>query len=246
MNRWLALGITVLLCLSGLQFCLYIALRYLGPLLGAEPGQWHEFAPGFSNDGDPGATASLVLHLITGIIVMVMGCVQFVTVVRRRWPVVHRCIGRAYVGSAVLTAAGGLGYIALNGTIGGAVMDLGFGLYGVLVLVAAVRCLHHARARDFPRHRDWAVRLFVLIVASWLYRLEYGVAAVLGTGGHTILFTGWFDQMMVFAFYLPNLVIAEMYLRALRHGSSAVLRLASLLALSVAATVVVIGVYSQW
>ncbi|CAN3129354.1 hypothetical protein ACNUDN_15620 [Mycobacterium sp. smrl_JER01] len=45
---------------------------------------------------------------------------------------------------------------------------------------------------------------------------------------------------------LSNLVIAEMYLRALRHGSSAVLRLASLLAPFVAATVVVIGVYSQW
>ncbi|MCV7287869.1 DUF2306 domain-containing protein [Mycolicibacterium wolinskyi] len=246
MNRQLAIGITVLLCLSGMQFCLYIVLRYLAPLLGAEPDQWHLFAPGFSNGGDPVATTSLVLHLVAGVIVMVLGCVQFVTVARRRWPVVHRVIGRAYVSSAMLAAVGGLGYIVLNGTVGGAVMDLGFGLYGVLVLVAAVRCLRHARARDVAAHRDWAVRLFVLVVASWLYRLEYGVAGVLGTGGHTPQFTGWFDQMMAFAFYVPNLLIAEMYLRARRRDGSIAWRTASLLALSVAAAVVVIGVYSRW
>ena len=246
MNRWVAIAVGVLLCVSGLQFCSYIAFRYLAPLVGADPDQWHLSAPGFSNDGDPGATASLTLHLVTGIIVMVLGCVQFITVLRRRRPVVHRWIGRAYVGSAMVTAVGGLGYIVLNGTVGGAVMDLGFGLYGILVLLAAARCLHHARAHDFPRHREWAVRLFVLVLASWLYRLEYGIARVLEVGGHTGDFSGWFDHVMAFAFYLPNLVIAEMYLRAGRQDASAPLRLASLLALCLAAAIVVVGVGSHW
>ncbi|MCF6385647.1 DUF2306 domain-containing protein [Mycobacterium sp. MBM] len=246
MNRWVATVIAVLLCLSGLQFCLYITVRYLAPLFGTEPDRWHLFAPGFANSGDPGSTASLMLHLVTGVIVMVLGCVQFLTVVRRRWPVVHRLIGRVYLTSAILTAVGGLGYIVLNGTVGGVIMDVGFGLYGVLILMAAARTLQHARARDFPRHREWAVRLFVLIVASWLYRLEYGLAGFLGTGGHTPQFSGWFDQIMAFAFYLPNLVIAETYLRALRHHGSTLQRLSSLLALCGAAAVVTVGVYTQW
>lgn len=42
----------------------------------------------------------------------------------------------------------------------------------------------------------------------------------LGIGGHTSSFTGWFDQLMAFAFYLPNLVVAEVYLRALCSDSS--------------------------
>ena len=58
---------------------------------------------------------------------MLLGCVQFITSVRRRWPVVHRRGGRVYVGSAILTAFAGLGYIVLNGTVGGAVTDVGFG-----------------------------------------------------------------------------------------------------------------------
>lgn len=246
LNRWLAIAITTLLCLSGLQFCLYITLRYLAPLLGAEPVQRYLSAPGFSNSGDPEATASLVLHLVTGVIVMLLGCVQFITPLRRRWPVVHRLIGRVYVCSAILTAFGGLGYIVLNGTVGGAVMDVGFGLYGVLVLLAAARCLHHARARDLARHRAWAVRLFVLVIASWLYRLEYGISGVLGIGGHTSSFTGWFDQMMAFAFYLPNLVVAEMYLHGLRSDRSTLFRTASLVTLCVSTAVVAVGVYSQW
>lgn len=245
-NRWLATAIATLLCLSGLQFCLYITVRYLAPLLGADPDQDDLFAPGFSNAGDPEATAALVLHLVTGVLVMLLGCVQFITPMRRRWPVIHRMTGRVYVCAAMLTALGGLGYIVLNGTVGGAIMNIGFGLYGALVLLASAQCLRYARARNFPRHREWDVRLFVLVIASWLYRLEYGISAVFETGGHTPQFTGWFDHMMAFAFYLPNLVVAEMYLRALRPGGSVALRVAALTALSVAAAVTVAGVYSQW
>ena len=106
--------------------------------------------------------------------------------------------------------------------------------------------LHHARARDFTRHRAWAFRLFVLIIASWLYRLEYGESRVLGIGGRTSSFTGWFDQVMAFAFHLPNLVVAETYLRALCSDSSSAMRKTSLITLYVSAALVSVGVYSQW
>lgn len=245
-NRWLAVAIAASLCLSGLQFCLYIALRYLGPLFTADTDQRYRFAPGFSNDGDAAASTSLVLHLVTGAIVMVLGGVQLITAVRRRWPVVHRWMGRGYVGLAMLTAVGGLGYIVLNGTVGGVVMDVGFGLYGVLVLLAAAQCLRYARSREFHLHREWAVRLFVLVMASWLYRLEYGISGLLDIGGRNPSFTGWFDQMMAFAFYLPSLVVVELYLRASRTDASTAPRVASLLALLGAASVVAVGVYTQW
>lgn len=245
--RWLGALVVALLCLSGLQFCLYIALTYVVPLLGGELENWNaNFLPGLYDADNRGATGSIGMHFITGVIVMVLGCVQLLPALRTHWPQFHRWIGRLYVGLAALTACGGLGFILLQGTVGGAVMNIGFGLYGILMIIAAVQTLRYARTRKFAFHRAWAIRLVVLVMASWLYRLEYGLFGLLELSGRTTTFSGWFDQMMAFAFYVPNLVIAELYLRALRPNSSTLLRAAALVALVAAATVTATGVYSQW
>jgi hypothetical protein len=68
-----------------------------------------------------------------------LGCIQLMGGVRKRWPAVHRWIGRVYVTAAILAGAGGLTFIVANGTIGGAVMDVGFGLYGALVVPRRTR-----------------------------------------------------------------------------------------------------------
>ena len=98
-----------------------------------------------------------------------------------------------------------LWYIAARGTIGGPVMDAGFGLYGVLVILSALRTVHLARRRD-PRHRLWGERLVILALASWLYRVHYGIWEILtGGAGSTAAFTGPFDVFQMFGFYLPYL-----------------------------------------
>ena len=86
-------------------------------------------------------------------------------------------------------------------------MDVGFGLYGVLTAAAAVETYRHARARRLDNHRAWAMRLFALAIGSWLYRMEYG---------HLKDFSGPFDQLMAFFFYVPNLLVVEALLRAPR------------------------------
>lgn len=43
-------------------------------------------------------------------------------------------------------------------------MNIGFDLYGVLLIVAAGNAWRHARARRFDLHRAWAIRPFTLIV----------------------------------------------------------------------------------
>lgn len=244
--RRLGVLIVALLCLSGLQFCLHIALTYVAPLVGGNLESWNDnFLPGLYDADNRGATGSIGMHFITGAVVMILGCVQLLPALRSHWPRSHRWIGRLYVGLATLTAIGGLGFILLQGTVGGAVMNIGFGLYGILMIIAAVQTLRYARARKFALHRAWAIRLFVLVIASWLYRLEYGLYGLFELSGRTTTFSGWFDQMMAFAFYVPNLVIAELYLRALRPNSSTVLRAAALVALVAAAAVTATGVYSQ-
>jgi len=147
-----------------------------------------------------------------------------------------------YVASAAFAGIGGLIFILARGTVGGRVMDMGFGLYGVLMVLCASMALVHARARRIEQHRAWAIRLFALTVGSWLYRMEYGSWLLLTGGiGMGRGFSGWFDMVMAFFFYVPNLIVAEHFIRSYRSrrsalvdaGSAALLTMASVLVLLV-------------
>ena len=245
-NRWLGVVLVTLLCVSGLQFVLYIALTYIARLFDGDLQWWNNgFLPGLYSPENPGATGSIGLHFVTGAVVMVLGCVQLVPPIRTRWPVIHRWVGRLYVATALLTALGGLGFIVLQRTAGGIMMDIGFGLYGLLMVLSAVQTIRHARARNFDRHLAWAVRLFALVIASWLYRMEYGLSNLLEFGGRTADFRGWFDLTMDFFFYLPNLAIAALYLQARRAGSSTAMRSTAVAALLLSVIVVATGAWAQ-
>ncbi|MFK7869751.1 MAG: DUF2306 domain-containing protein [Roseobacter sp.] len=129
---------------------------------------------------------------------------------RRKWPAVHRASGYVLLCASLLTGVFGLGYILGRGTIGGPAMNLGFAVYGVFMIGAAVMTLRAARARRFAGHRRWALRLFVLAMGSWLYRVHYGIwYAATGGAASNDAFTGTFDLVQNFAFYLPYLLLLE-------------------------------------
>ncbi|WP_136658857.1 DUF2306 domain-containing protein [Nitratireductor sp. XY-223] len=164
-------------------------------------------------------------HMVAGAVITLLAPLQLLTVLRRRLPFVHRLIGYVVCCTAVLTAVGGLAYIWLRQTIGvayiwlrqtigGPLMDFAFAGYGLCVLAAAIQAVRFARARDFERHRRWALRMFVLAIGSWIYRVHYQLWH-LATGGLWTEpgFTGPFDLFQLFAFYVPYLVGLEIYFR---------------------------------
>lgn len=53
-------------------------------------------------------------------------------------------------------------------------MDIGFGLYDILMLICAILTIRSNRAGEYSKHRVWAIRLFALAIGSWLYRMDYG------------------------------------------------------------------------
>lgn len=166
------------------------------------------------------ANAGIFLHMMSGALITALAPLQLLAPVRRRFPAVHRWSGRVLVGLALLTALGGLIYITLHGTVGGADMSLSFALYGVLMITSAVQALRHARARRWALHADWALRLFVLCIASWIYRVHYGLWSVVagswGTSGLT--FEGPFDLWNIWAFYLLYLALLELWLHRKGRG----------------------------
>ncbi|MEL6449823.1 MAG: DUF2306 domain-containing protein [Pseudomonadota bacterium] len=171
--------------------------------------------------GPRGSLAALFAHMLTGALVTVLSVVQLAGPIRRRWPRVHRVSGRVLAVMAALTGLGGLVYIAFSGTVGGPLMSVAFGLYGVLMLVAAVQTPRLAMRGDYVRHCRWGLRLVVLGLGSWLYRMHYGlwygITCSMGeeTCGIGVApdFSGLFDQIQVFAFYLPYLLVLELWLR---------------------------------
>src|SRR3546814_15120152 len=99
---------------------------------------------------------------------LLLGPIQLIGPVRRAVPRLHRWLGRLYVGAAALAGVGGLGFIIVKGTIGGPLMDVGFGIYGALLILCAARAFHLARQRWFDPPRAWATRPFALPSGLWL------------------------------------------------------------------------------
>lgn len=186
------------------------------------------YAAGFGQDGLRGALDSphyllsasapantgIFSHMLLGAAITLLVPLQLIRPLRQRLPALHRWTGRLVTLAAGITALGGLVYVALRGTVGGPVMDVGFTLYGTLMLLAAVQTYRHARARRIAHHNAWALRLFMLVLGSWLYRVHYGLW-YLATDGlwSTPEFSGAFDLVQNFAFYLPYLIAVEIYLR---------------------------------
>lgn len=249
--RWSARLLVVACWVGGIVFAAYIVAFFGGTLAGGAGERWNESLPGLFDAATPAAVAAIGMHFLAGSALLLLGPVQFIAPLRRRLPSLHRVLGRIYVASAALAGLGGLAFILVRGTVGGRVMDVGFGLYGALMVLCASMAFIHARARRIEAHRAWAIRLFALTIGSWLYRMEYGGWLLL-TGGIGIGrgFSGWFDVVMVFFFYVPNLLVAEVVIRSRRapHGARSRAAAAVLLATAGASVLLVTWIFArgQW
>lgn len=194
--------------------------------------------------GDAVGNAVVGIHLAVAVVVMLGGLLQFVPVVRRRFPRVHRWNGRVYLTTAVVASVAGLVMVWTRGTAGDLSQRLGITLDAALILGCAAMALHRARTRDFAAHRRWALRLFMVVSAVWFFRV--GVAFWIGVNGGPVgfdpsTFEGPFLTFMAFAQTLVPLALLELYLRAKAEGSSPT-RLATAAVLVVATIAMGLGI----
>ena len=228
---------------SAAIFGAFILAFYIGAVPRGTMVGWNQTLPRLYEPTTPMATIAMGGHFITGAILLVLGPVQVIGAIRRRVPAVHRWLGRLYVLAAGIAGVAGLSFIAMKGTVGGPIMSAGFGLYGALMTLCALQTYRYGRARRLDLHQAWATRLFALAIGSWVYRLEYGFWYLATDGlGSTKGFSGWFDHVMAFFFYLPNLLIAELVIRS-KGRSGAGLRYAAAISLTAATGLVLLGSY---
>ncbi|MEN1727379.1 MAG: DUF2306 domain-containing protein [Pseudomonadota bacterium] len=174
-------------------------------------------------EGDFIGNLASVSHVLMAAIVIGGGPLQLIPAIRQRFPVFHRCLGRSYLMTCMLSAVGGL-YMTWNRSqIGDVISQLGISLDAVLIIVFGALALRYAMARQFSVHRRWAMRLFMAASAVWFFRIGLMGWATL-TGGIGIdwdTFTGPFLYVLGFAQYLVPLAMLEWYFHVQRSQRAA-------------------------
>jgi uncharacterized membrane protein len=181
-------------------------------------GDYHKW--NFTNGYVPGfsvGNTAVVMHVASAVIIMLAGAVQLVPQIRNRFPVFHRWNGRIYMLTAVTLSVAGLYMTWFRGSVGDLSVHLGSTLNAVLIWLCGGMALRYALARDFKTHRRWALRFFLVVSASWFFRIGFFLSFLIFKGAFGFdptTFRGPFLTFMTFAQYLIPLAVLEIYLRA--------------------------------
>jgi uncharacterized membrane protein len=212
-------------------------------------GDYHGWGRFITHGHVPGDTAgnfAVAMHIASAVVVMSAGALQLVPQVRGRFPRFHRWSGRIYMLAAVGISVAGLYMTWIRGSIGDLSQNLGSTLNAVAIWVCAGMALRHAIARDFRRHRRWALRLFLVASAAYFYRIAFFLTMLIfkgPVGFDPVTFTGPFPTIMSFAQFLVPLAVLDIYLRA-QDGAGAIQRMATAGLLSVLTLAMIGGLFA--
>ena len=211
----------VVAVLGQLVFAFTVASFYGLTALRGNLQAWNaQLANGYAA-GQTMGNAALVGHIIFATVISVAGAFQLIPGVRNRFPVFHRWNGRLFLLAAFIQGVTGL-YLTLSGRklVGDLSQQIAVRLSAVLILLSAAMALRYALIRDFPTHRRWALRLFIVSSGSWFFRVGLFLSFLTFQGPFGFdpsTFTGPFLTFLAFAAFLGPLGILELYLRAQDH-----------------------------
>jgi uncharacterized membrane protein len=119
----------------------------------------------------------LFIHALTAGIALLLGPFQFIKSLRTRRPIIHRIIGRVYVGSVLL--GGIFGFVLAIISIAPAATKIGFGLLAVTWLYSIYRAYTAILKRQIQSHRIWMIRNYSLTLAAITLRLWLPISMLL-------------------------------------------------------------------
>jgi predicted membrane protein DUF2306 len=195
-------------------FGAYILLRASGATF-QNFQQWKNLISGapMQAPADWIASIGIGMHYFMGAVLVLAWPILFSSRIRARHRVVHRWTGRVYVSAGLLAGVGGMSFILAHHD--GGAPHIAFALWGSVMMLSSVMAYLHARAKRFELHRAWAIRLFAMVLGSWIFDLEYRAwedlagGAGIGTQGRP----GLFDYAINYLFFVPNLLVAEYFIR---------------------------------
>jgi uncharacterized membrane protein len=161
----------------------------------------------------------LAIHVASGVTALLLGPIQFMPVVRSRWPSIHRVTGRLYVAACAIGAPTGL--VLAFGATAGPFVTVGFGIPATLCAVFTWLGWRAAVERRFDGHREWMLRSYGIIAVAITLRLLIPLSAFLGfefVAAYRV--NSWLAWMI-------NIVLVEYVIRRDRSSGSTYGKLAS-------------------
>lgn len=156
-------------------------------------------------------------HVFLGGAATFAGIVQLLPAVRRRWPAIHRWTGRVFLIAALVTTFSGFYLTWIRGSQLNLASAVSTSLNGLLILVFCVLAWRSARLRDIPRHRQHALRAYLLVNGVWFLRIGIVPAgAVMNALGHRLDYDSAMFLGISYLSWIAPLACLELYLAAER------------------------------
>ena len=158
------------------------------------------------------------LHVIPGIIFVLSGPLQFIPLIRRKAPWLHRWFGRIFIVSGVIAAVSSILMCLIFPAYGGiwtTLASLTFGSAMMFTLFKGYRAIMH---RDISRHRAWMIRSFAIGLSVSTIRLFFVLQDILLGSDLDASFASSF-----WTGFIVNMLVAEVILfLTSRRSNSAV------------------------
>ncbi|MFT5578604.1 MAG: putative membrane protein [Paraglaciecola psychrophila] len=160
-------------------------------------------------------TIATILHLLPGFLIVVLGPLQFMPVVRKRWINFHRWSGRVYIICGITGAISGFLIGGLNpfGGIDGAGFNEAMATWflSLYVLYCLYKAYSSIRKRQFGAHREWMIRSFTIMIAIATERIMLSILSYTTSIELVVLFgaTFWMAGLI-------NIVAGEIWIQLTR------------------------------
>jgi hypothetical protein len=148
-------------------------------------------------------------HVTAGLILALAVPMQFSSSVRRRFPAVHRWLGRVLLLVGVFI--GVTGYAMVVTPVGGWIEATAIVFYGTAFMAALMIAWWQIRRRDIPRHREWMLRAMGIVLGIATARPV--MAIFFATNGLTRLEPAQFFGVAMWIGFTATAAAAELYIR---------------------------------
>ena len=155
-------------------------------------------------------------HALFGSIALLIGPWQFRRNVLAQHRATHRKLGQVYVIACLLAGLAGFYMSLYAGSTW--VPKLGFACLAVTLMFCTYRAYAKARARRFAEHREWMILSYACILAAVTLRIELPLLMM------TTHQPGLSYAIVAWACWVPNVLVAVMFIRGTRERRGAILQ----------------------
>lgn len=150
------------------------------------------------------------VHVFTSMLPLLAGFTQFAPWLLRKWPVVHRAMGRMYV-ITVCCITGPASLVMAFYANGGVTSRIAFTMLALLWLGTTAMGWRTALARNWKAHRAWMIRSYALTLSAITLRAwKYAIVFAFEPRPMDVY------RIVAWLGFVPNILIAEWLIRRFR------------------------------